>query len=99
VHPFVHGLVTQGANPKLLAFFAAIVPQFIDPARSLFPQLAILGVSSIVIEWFVLAAYGTLADGSGHLLRRPRFATAVNRIGGTLLIGAGLGLAGLRRSA
>ncbi|MBW2726559.1 MAG: LysE family translocator, partial [Deltaproteobacteria bacterium] len=42
---FRHGFVTQAANPKLLIFFAAIVPQLIDPAERIASQMAILGVS------------------------------------------------------
>jgi threonine/homoserine/homoserine lactone efflux protein len=40
----------------------------------------------------VLFAYGTLASSAARLLRTPRFTKATNRMAGTLLVGAGLGL-------
>jgi threonine/homoserine/homoserine lactone efflux protein len=37
-------------NPKALLFFAAFLPQFIDPARSLVLQFAIMAATFAVIE-------------------------------------------------
>src|SRR5260221_11408349 len=36
-------LTVQLANPKLLLFLAALVPQFVDATRPLAPQFAVLG--------------------------------------------------------
>jgi homoserine/homoserine lactone efflux protein len=89
---FRHGLITQAANPKLLIFFTAIVPQFIDPNQRLGSQMAILGLSSIVIEFAVLWGYVVVAGRAGQAVA-PRMRVWVERIGGGLLIGAGAGLA------
>jgi len=97
VNPIMHGLVTQGANPKALVFFTALLPQFVDPARPVPAQILVLGVSSIVIELAVLALYVAVCHRARAVTERPGFATALNRAGGTLLIGAGAGLATLRR--
>ena len=93
---FRHGFVTQAANPKLLIYFAAIVPQFIDPAERIASQMAILGVSSIAIELLVLWGYVALAKRAGESIA-PRLRVWVDRIGGGLLIGAGIGLANVGR--
>ena len=92
------GFLVQGANPKALLFFAAILPQFIDTNFSIPPQVFILGVSSIVVEFFILLTYGQLAGQTLHLAQNPRFEKISKRVAGGLLIGAGLGLARLRRT-
>ena len=97
VAPLRHGLITQGANPKALIFFTALLPQFVDPARAVAPQIVILGVSSILIELSVLALYVAVCQRARGMMHRPGFATVLNRAGGVLLIGAGAGLATIKQ--
>ena len=61
-------------------------------------QVTILALTSVVIEFFVLAGYGALAGRLTGRAIRPRFATLTNRIAGSLLVTAGVGMATLRRS-
>ena len=91
------GFALQGANPKALLFFVAILPQFIEPSHSVPLQMLILGASSIVVEFLILLVYG-LAAQTLSLANNPRFEKTSNRLAGALLIGAGLGLARLRRT-
>ncbi len=95
---FLNGFTLQAANPKALVFFTALLPQFVDPARPVTLQVAILGVSSIVVEFWILLGYGVLAGKATGFARQPRFAAVTNRIAGALLIGAAAGLASLSRS-
>ncbi|OLC36289.1 MAG: hypothetical protein AUH28_06165 [Acidobacteria bacterium 13_1_40CM_56_16] len=92
------GFLLQGANPKALLFFTAILPQFIDTNHSIAAQIVILGLSSIVVEFFILFGYGQLAGRTLSAVKNPRFEKISNRIAGSLLIGAGLGLARLSRT-
>jgi threonine/homoserine/homoserine lactone efflux protein len=85
--------VVQAANPKALLFFMAILPQFLDPLGSLEVQVALLGVTSIVVEAIVLLGYGLLAARAQRLAARPRFATLTHRLSGGILLAAALGLA------
>ena len=43
---YFQGFITSAANPKAVVFFAALFPQFIDPAAPLAFQIAILGAGS-----------------------------------------------------
>jgi threonine/homoserine/homoserine lactone efflux protein len=94
---FSHAFVVQVANPKALLFFTALLPQFVDPALAVAPQMAALALVSVVIEFGVLFFYASLAARATRLALRPRFARLTNRIAGTFLIGAGIGLASLTR--
>ena len=91
------GFFLQGANPKALLFFTAILPQFINANHSVALQVLILGVSSILVEFFVLLTYGQLAGRALSAARNPRFKKLTDVVSGSLLIGAGLGLARLKR--
>jgi threonine/homoserine/homoserine lactone efflux protein len=95
--PFNTALLTQGANPKSLIFFTAIVPQFINPAAPVAPQVAILAVSSIIIELIVLCLYVALCRQARGWAGQTRFAAPLQAVGGGLLVVAGLRLAALKQ--
>ena len=81
----------------MLLFFVAILPQFIDRGRPIVFQILVLGVTSIVLEFMVLTAYGAAAERASRVAMQPRFATATSRLSGGLLVGAALGLTRLER--
>ena len=87
------GFAIQAANPKALIFFAALLPQFINPKAPVGTQVAILGITSVVIEFAVLAGYGFLAGRAARAARRSRFVVATNRASGAMLVVAGGSLA------
>src|SRR5690349_10937828 len=95
---FFNGFMLQMSNPKALLFFSALVPQFINPHAAIVPQVVILALTSVFIEFFVQLVYAILAGRAAHLASQPRFSRFADRISGSLLITAGIGLAALRRS-
>lgn len=94
----LNGFILQMANPKALVFFTALLPQFIDPQAPIVLQVGILAVTSAFIEFFVLLLYSALAGRITHLALQPRFSAITNRVAGSLLICAGIGLAAIRRT-
>jgi homoserine/homoserine lactone efflux protein len=94
---FFRGFVLQLSNPKALLFFVAILPQFVDTGRPIVVQLLVLGMTSVAMEFVVLAAYGLMAARAARLAAQPRFATLTRRLSGALLLGAAFGLSRLER--
>ncbi|MGH9869921.1 MAG: LysE family translocator [Candidatus Polarisedimenticolia bacterium] len=90
---FVQGFLTQAANPKALLFFSAILPQFVDPTGPIARQIVILGVSSVVIELAVLAAYVGACRSAEAWTGRTRLAAPLQAAGGVLLAAAAARLA------
>ena len=89
------GLVVGVANPKSIVFFAAVLPQFVEPdAGPVRPQLLVLGLIWLVIALIFDNLWG-LAAGSAQswLRRRPKRLERVGAAGGVVMIGLGVRLA------
>ena len=54
---FTRSLTVALSNPKALLFFAAFLPQFVDPLHAQAPQYAWLGALFVVIDACVMVAY------------------------------------------
>ena len=93
---FWSGFVTQVANPKAIIFFTALLPQFIDPDQPAAAQIGVLGLSSVLIEFVVLATYVGTCRAAKRWVRAPWFGDWLLRSGGLLLIAAGVKLAATR---
>jgi threonine/homoserine/homoserine lactone efflux protein len=88
----LQGLLVMLANPKGLLFFGAFLPQFIDPRAAFLPQALLLGLTAMAMGATTDSIYAVLAGRAQNLLSRRRM-LAINRIGGTCLIGGGIWLA------
>lgn len=86
------GFVVGILNPKALVFFAAVFPQFVDPARgAVSAQLMILGA--------IFATIAVLSDGTWALVagtarqwlaNSPRRLVQMRIVGGVVMIGLGV---------
>ncbi len=94
----IQGVVVTTANPKSMFFLAAFFPQFIDPVAAPGPQFALLGVTFLAITFGFTALWAVAASHAGGAFRTRRGIRLRNRIAGSLMLGAGLGLALVRRS-
>jgi threonine/homoserine/homoserine lactone efflux protein len=95
----LHSFWVTVLNPKGIVFFVAFLPQFLNPAAPLLPQMLILAATFLVLAALNASAYAFAAAAARGAIRRPAVQRAVNRTGGTLLIGAGLLAAAWRRAA
>lgn len=93
---FRFGLTTQLANPKIVVFFGALLPLFVDPSRPAAPQFVLLGATFIVSDALVFAAYGALAHRARTLLETPRAARVTSRVTGVAMLGIAARLAAER---
>lgn len=87
---FGQGALSALTNPKTLLFFAAFLPQFIDPARSLFVQFAIMAGTFAVIEIATEFVIATMAQRISPWL--ARVGRRFNRACGGLFAAIGIAL-------
>jgi threonine/homoserine/homoserine lactone efflux protein len=67
---FQQGALSALTNPKGLLFFAAFLPQFIDPARSLLVQFLVMAGTFAVIEIGTEVFIASMAHRISPWLRR-----------------------------
>lgn len=94
---FLHTFTVTTLNPKLIAFYMAFLPQFIDVSRPLVPQATIFCLTFIGIAAVFDTGYALAAGSARAFFKTPRFTLIANRIGGTCMIGAGAVMATMRR--
>lgn len=97
---FGMGLLTNLLNPKIALLYAALLPQFIDPSREMWPQFLILGgvqiIVGVLVNGAVVLGAGTLSD---VLQTRPRVMKIQRWLSGTVLAGFAVKLALERQPA
>lgn len=88
---FRQGLLSAVTNPKGILFFAAFLPHFIDPARSLWVQFAVMAATFVAIE----IATETMLAATAHRIKKwlARFGRQFNRACGALFASIGVALA------
>lgn len=93
---YATGLATGLSNPKLIIFAAALFPQFLDPGRPFWIQLAILVASFVVIEGFWYGVYALGGRSLSAWLAPDNRQRLFNRATGTMFVGFGAVLLGSR---
>ena len=96
---FVQGLTNNLSNPKMIAFFLALFPQFIHPRHgSLALRSFVLGMTLAVmaVMWIglMVALVARFRDG---VVRNPAFLKFVNRLAAVTFFGLACRLAAERR--
>jgi threonine/homoserine/homoserine lactone efflux protein len=81
---YLQGLLVGASNPKAVLFFAAFLPQFLNPQAPIAPQFAILAATFVTLEFAVLTACALGVSRLLPLLRSARPVRWINRICGGL---------------
>jgi len=93
------GVIVNVLNPKTALFFLAFLPQFVDPDGSTRGQLALLGVTFVVIALTTDLIWAVVAGTAGAVLKRSRTFLRIQRyVSGSIFIGLGALAAATGRS-
>jgi threonine/homoserine/homoserine lactone efflux protein len=91
-----HAWLVTALNPKSLTFFIAFMPQFIDRDADFLTQMLIFEATFLTLAFVNALGYALIASRARAFVRNAHAITVVNRIGGSLLIGAGIASVSLR---
>ena len=83
------------SNPKVLVFFGAFIPQFVDMSKDHVSQVALLGATFMVSAATTDGVYALLA-GRARQFFSARRTRLVSRVSGGFMIGGGVWLALIR---
>jgi threonine/homoserine/homoserine lactone efflux protein len=89
---FLQGFFVLLSNPKVLVFFGAFIPQFVDMSKDHVSQVALLGATFMVTGAITDTIYAVLA-GRARLFFSRRRTRLLSRISGGFMIGGGVWLA------
>lgn len=95
----LRGWMVNTINPKGTVFLLAVVPQFLNLKEALLPQYLVIGATLGFTDLVVMGGYTALAAKVLGALKEARTIRAMNRVFGSLFIGAGLLLASVKRGA
>ena len=96
---FWQAVVVELSNPKALLYFVALLPQFIDPAKSIGLQILVFGVTCIALDTAAYTLYAWLGSKTRRFTASEKFVKISNRTAGGLLMLAGAAMATVKRAA
>lgn len=88
----VQGFLVTMANPKALLFLGAFLPQFVNSAQPVAPQIMILGLITVSFFATIDSCYALAASKARNLLSKQRVAL-LNKVSGSFLMVGGVWLA------
>ena len=96
---FVRCFLVAASNPKAYLFFAALLPQFIDPAQPPAVQYAVLALIFGSLDLVTMVAFAAAGARATRLFQTPSTGTWIDRACGATLLLLATALALLRRPA
>jgi threonine/homoserine/homoserine lactone efflux protein len=90
---FLQGVISNLGNPKMAAFFASLLPQFMPQGDTAFSASMLLGLMFCTMTFLWLASYAVFVEKAGKFLQRPGVRRSLDGITGMALLGLGLRIA------
>ena len=90
---YLQGVISTVLNPKPALLFLTFLPQFVDTARSVLPQILFLAAVHIIIGLIWLTIYAHLIHRAHRTLTRADVKRWLEGATGVVLIGLGLRVA------
>ncbi|GAA4875080.1 LysE family translocator [Kitasatospora terrestris] len=87
---FTQALLGNVLNPKAASIFLTVLPQFLDPARPVAPQVAALAAAQALLVAGWLLGWTALLATAERALRDPVVRRRTGQLGGAVLIALGL---------
>ena len=85
-----HAWLVTALNPKSITFFVAFLPAFLDPRADFLTQMLVFETTFLVLAFANAFGYALVASRARRLASDPRAIGIVNKVGGGLLVGAGV---------
>ncbi|MER7282780.1 LysE family transporter [Dactylosporangium sp. NPDC000244] len=87
---YLQALLGNVLNPKAAAIFLTLVPQFLDPAAAILPQILVLATAQAALITVWLLGWTVLIGRARQSLRSATASTIVRRIAAAVLVGLGI---------
>ncbi len=93
-----HAWIVTALNPKSIIFFVAFMPQFLNPQADFLTQMLVFETTFLILAFANAIGYALVASRARAAIRNERVVGAANKVGGSLLSGAGILTATARAS-
>jgi threonine/homoserine/homoserine lactone efflux protein len=90
---FQQGFLSNITNPKVLALYLSVLPQFLDPGRTSTGDALLLAYTVVVLGGVWLLVLMALVHRVREWLQRRKVRRSLDAVTGTALIGFGIALA------
>jgi threonine/homoserine/homoserine lactone efflux protein len=93
---FTRGVVVNVLNPKTALFFLAFLPQFVDPSKTVWTQVVVLGLVFVGLGFVSDGLYALAAGSLARWLRERR--RTLRYASGSIFVGLGVSAALAKRA-
>ena len=85
-----HAWLVTALNPKSITFFVAFLPAFLDARADFLTQMLVFEATFLLLAFANAFGYALVASKARRFASNPRAIGIVNKVGGGLLMSAGL---------